>query len=78
MKNLQISIDDAMLISLDEAAEHKQKTRTSLIREAVIYWLQRRNMEQFESQWISALKGNRSVDSAEGEAWLAAEAWAES
>ncbi len=77
MKNLQITIDEAMLMSLDEAAEHQQKTRTALIREAIADWLQRRNIEQFESQWIYAIKRDRSGDSAEGEAWAAAESWGE-
>jgi predicted transcriptional regulator len=77
MKNLQITIDDAMLLSLDEAAESQRKTRAALIREAIADWLQRKNIEQFENQWISALKRGRSTDSAEGEAWLAAEAWDE-
>jgi predicted transcriptional regulator len=77
MKNLQITIEDAMVLYLDKVAEHQQKTRTALIREAIAYWIRRKNIEQFESQWISALKSGQSAHPGEYEAWMAAEAWDE-
>lgn len=77
MKNLQITIDDTMVSYLDRVAELQQKTRTALIREAIAYWIQRKNIEQFESHWIGALKTNKSAYPEEDEAWLAAEAWDE-
>jgi metal-responsive CopG/Arc/MetJ family transcriptional regulator len=77
MKNLQISIDDMMLSYLDRVAELQQKTRTALIREAIAYWIRQKNIEQFENQWIGALKNNKTAYPEEEEAWLAAEAWDE-
>lgn len=77
MKSLQISIDDTMVSFLDRVAEHQQKTRTALIREAIAFWIRQKNIEQFESQWISALKSGHSAYPGEDEAWLAAEAWSE-
>jgi predicted transcriptional regulator len=77
MKNLQISIEDTMVSYLDRLAEHQQKTRTALIREAIAYWIRYKNIEQFESQWISALKSDTRGFPEDDEAWLAAEAWDE-
>lgn len=77
MKNLQITIDDTVLSYLDKVAELQQKTRTALIREALAYWIHRKNIEQFENQWISALKGGTKSYPEEDEGWMAAEAWDE-
>ncbi len=77
MKNLQITIDDTMVSYLDRVAELQQKTRTALIREAIAYWIRRRTIEQFESQWICALKSGKNEYQDEDEVWMAAEAWGE-
>jgi len=77
MKNLQITIDDTMVSYLDRVAEHQQKTRTALIREAIAYWIRCKNIEQFESQWISALKTGQPGYQEEDESWMAAETWGE-
>jgi predicted transcriptional regulator len=75
MKNLQVSIEDTMLSYLDKVAELQQKTRTALIREAIAYWIRRKNIEQFENQWIIALKNGKSAYPEEDDAWMVAEAW---
>jgi len=77
MKSLQISIDDTMVSFLDTVAEHQQKTRTALIREAIACWIRQKKVEQFESQWISSLKIEKNTYQEVDEAWMAAEDWGE-
>ncbi len=77
MKTMQIALDDTLVSFLDGLAAHQQKTRTALIREAIKYWIQQKNIEQFETQWISALKKDQSKYPDEAATWLAAEAWNE-
>jgi predicted transcriptional regulator len=78
MKNLQISLDDAIVSYLDRIASQQHKTRIAVIRDALLYWVKQSAVERFEEDWIAALKSsNRSEYSDNAELWMAAEAWDE-
>lgn len=77
MKNLQIALDDTMVSYLDRIASQQHKTRTAVIREAILCWIKQSAVERFEVDWIAALKSDQSEYSDETELWMAAEAWDE-
>lgn len=74
MKNLQITLDDKSIRTLDELAHDLQKTRTALVREAIQEWISRQQIRQFEIAWIRAAQQDQPDDGL-AQAWIAAESW---
>lgn len=83
MKNIQVSFDEKTITILEQIANLTNKTRTAVIREAVDEWLKQKKIDNFESQWINALKREaarypKEDDIEDNDAWLAAEEWDDS
>lgn len=70
-------MDDTMVSYLDRIASQQHKTRTAVIREAILFWIKQSAVERFELDWITALKSDQLEYSDETELWMAAEAWDE-
>ena len=77
MKNLQISLDNNIITFIEKITKEQHKTRSAVIREAINYWIQHKTIEEFENQWISALKKEEPYYTTEDEAWMDAEQWDE-
>jgi metal-responsive CopG/Arc/MetJ family transcriptional regulator len=76
MKNVQISFDEKLLKEIDSVVERQRSSRSAIIREALKYWIQRKEIHDFEQLWIQKLKENPQ-DSSDSEAWIQAEHWEE-
>ncbi len=74
MKYIQVSLDETSIRGLDSIANHQQKTRAAVIREAVDAWLREKRIESFERAWITAAQ-NQDDPAEDTESWLAAESW---
>ena len=79
MKNLQISLDNNIIAFIEKITKEQNKTRSAVIREAINYWIKYKTIDNFESQWIRTLKKEEpKYNTANDEAWMAAELWDES
>ncbi len=76
MKNVQISIDEDLLETVDMVATSSQLSRSAIIREALKNWLRQRRIKEFEEAWISKLR-EVPQNTGEAEAWLSAESWSD-
>ena len=76
MKNTQISFDERLLREIDQVAASNKKTRSAIVREAVKAWLNQKQIQEFEDQWISKLRENPQ-DEEDSKAWVSAESWEE-
>jgi len=74
VRNTQISFDEDILEALDRAAASSHKTRSFIVREAVREWLERREVQDFEEQWIEKLHENPEQGD-EAEAWIKVDRW---
>ena len=77
MKNLQISLDNSIITFIEKITKEQQKTRSAVIREAINYWIRHKTIDEFETQWISALKEEEPEYTEDDEAWMDAEQWDE-
>jgi len=78
MKNLQISLDNNIIAFIEKITKEQHKTRSAVIREAINYWIKYKTIDEFESQWISALQEEEpKYNAADDEAWMNAEHWDE-
>ncbi|MCK5155442.1 MAG: ribbon-helix-helix protein, CopG family [Spirochaetales bacterium] len=79
MKTFQISLDNNIMTFIEKIIEEQQKTRSAVIREAISYWIKHITIDEFEAQWIRALKKEDNQNYVDDtEAWIAAEQWEES
>jgi metal-responsive CopG/Arc/MetJ family transcriptional regulator len=74
MKNVQITIDDETLASVDRAGKPLGLSRSEIVRQALRQWLRRRAVEQFERQWIEALE-KKPDEASRADEWLESQAW---
>ena len=74
MKNVQISIDQDLLDTLDGIAATSNLSRSAAVREALKNWIRQREIQDFENDWIRKLKESPD-DIADSEAWLDVEQW---
>ena len=74
MTNIQVTIDEKTLRQVDRASKPLGLKRSEIVRQALRQWLQRQAIDQFEQQWITALKKQPHDDQA-AEDWLGAQAW---
>ena len=77
MNNLQISLDNNTIAFIEKTTKEQQKTRSAVIREAIRYWMKHKPIDEFETQWIHALKKDKQNYPEDTDAWLAAENWEE-
>ena len=76
MKNVQISFDEELLKTIDRFATSSRLTRSAVVREAVKNWIRRKEIKEFEDEWIKKLKES-PVDPDDSEAWMKAEEWSD-
>jgi metal-responsive CopG/Arc/MetJ family transcriptional regulator len=80
MKNAQIAFDENFLNKIDRIASNLNKTRSAVVREAVRYWLRKKEIEDFEKQWINSLKTKNEESLGQGSSaqqWFEIEEWEE-
>jgi metal-responsive CopG/Arc/MetJ family transcriptional regulator len=74
MNNVQVWMDEKLLARLDRAAKPLGLKRSAAIREAVRGWPERRAIQEFESEWIAALRA-RPDDARRADEWSSAQEW---
>jgi metal-responsive CopG/Arc/MetJ family transcriptional regulator len=74
MKNVQITMEEDLLATVDRVASSIRQSRSAVVREALKRWLKDQEVRQFEEDWIASLK-SRPQDESEVEAWAEAEDW---
>jgi len=78
MKNHQINLDNNIISFIEKVTKEQQKTRYTVIREALSYWIKHKTIDEFETKWICALQEEKKNYSEDTEAWMNAEQWDES
>ncbi len=76
MKNVQISFDEKLLKTIDRFATSSRLTRSAVVREAVKSWVRKKEVKEFEDEWIKKLK-ERPDDMDDSKAWLKVEKWSD-
>lgn len=76
MKNVQISFDEKLLKAIDRFATSSRLTRSAVVREAVKSWVRKKEVKEFEDEWIKKLK-ERPDDMDDSKAWLKVEKWSD-
>ena len=74
MRNVQITMNEDLLATVDRVASSIHQSRSAVVREALKRWLKDQEVRQFEEDWIAGLK-SRPQDESESEAWAEAEDW---
>lgn len=74
MKNIQISIEDELLETVDRLATISKRTRSAIVREAVKNWVRQKEIKAFEEEWIKRLK-KIPQEVEDSDAWMKAEQW---
>ena len=74
MKNVQITVDQETLTQVDRVGKPLGLKRSEIVRQALRDWLRRHAVENFEKEWIDALR--KSPDDEERAAtWKGAQVW---
>jgi metal-responsive CopG/Arc/MetJ family transcriptional regulator len=76
MKNVQISLDENLLETVDQLAASNKTSRSAVVREALKHWIKDKEIEEFENQWIRSIKQNPD-ESKNVEVWKGAQHWSE-
>ncbi len=74
MKNVQISLDENLLKTIDRITASDKLSRSAVVREALENWIRQREIREFEEAWIQKLK-EIPDDITDSETWLQAEQW---
>ena len=74
MQNVQITVDEELLREVDRVAEPMGLKRSEIVRRALRLWLQRRAIERFEEDWISALRERPDAPD-RADDWRSAQTW---
>ena len=74
MKNVQITVDDETLRQVDRAAKPLGLKRSEIVRQALRQWLRRQAVDNFEEEWITALR-KKPDDASRADDWLPAQTW---
>jgi metal-responsive CopG/Arc/MetJ family transcriptional regulator len=74
MKNVQITIDEETLTRVDRIAKPLGLKRSEIVRQALRDWLHRHAVENFEQEWIAALR-KQPDNAARAEDWMGAQIW---
>jgi len=75
--NIEVSLEEQLLAEVVSAGKPHGLELAQIIREALLAWLKRHGGQQFEREWIAALKQNPDEASL-AEDWFEAQAWSES
>ena len=76
MKNVQISFDEKLLLTIDHFAAASQLSRSAIVRKALKSWMKEQEIKAFEEQWMATLQQNAdNVDNAEE--WVQIETWSD-
>ena len=76
MKNVQISVDEDLLKTVDRFAKSARTTRSAVVREALKSWLREQEIQAFEAKWIESAR-LKPDDPAEADAWADSQQWSE-
>ena len=76
MKNVQISLDENLIETVDRLAASYKTSRSAVVRDALRHWIRDKEIEEFEDQWIRSIKQNPD-DSKDVEVWKRAQHWSE-
>ena len=74
MKNVQITIDDETLTRVDRIGKPLGLNRSEIVRQALRQWLRRHAVENFEIEWIAALRKTPD-EAARADDWIDLQAW---
>jgi metal-responsive CopG/Arc/MetJ family transcriptional regulator len=74
MQNVQITVDEDLLRAVDKAGKPLGLKRSQIVRQALRAWLQKKSVERFEQEWITALQASPD-DGARAELWANARKW---
>jgi metal-responsive CopG/Arc/MetJ family transcriptional regulator len=74
MKNVQITVDEDLLRAVDKAAKPLGLKRSQIVRRALQAWLQKKSVERFEQDWITALQSSPD-DAGRADLWMHAQKW---
>lgn len=74
MKNVQVTIDQETLARVDRTRKPLGLKRSEIVRQALRDWLHRQAVENFEQEWIAALR-RRPDEAARAENWKGVQAW---
>lgn len=75
--NIEVTLEEQLLVEIVSAGKPRGLELAQIIREALLAWLNRQGGQQFEKEWIAALKQNPD-EASRAEDWLDAQAWSES
>jgi Ribbon-helix-helix protein, copG family len=68
--------DENLLNAVDRFAASAKISRSAIIREALTRWIQKKEIKEFEEQWIQSIKKNPD-DSQDADAWIHAQHWSD-
>jgi CopG family transcriptional regulator/antitoxin EndoAI len=74
MRNVQISFDETLLEEVDRVSAIEKMSRSAIVREALRKWIQEKEVEKFEKDWIKSLQESPG-DPDELAPWMQAESW---
>jgi len=74
MKNVQITIDEETLESIDRVGNPLGLNRSQIVRQALREWLHRHAVRSFEEKWIAALQ-KQPDNPSRAEQWLGLQTW---
>jgi metal-responsive CopG/Arc/MetJ family transcriptional regulator len=74
MKNVIIRIEETLLNKIDQIAAASQLSRSDIVREALHDWVRKKQITEFEQEWITKLK-EKSEDSRHLQPWIRLEHW---
>ncbi|MCO5193526.1 MAG: CopG family transcriptional regulator [Anaerolineae bacterium] len=77
MKTIQMTIDDELLVAVDDAVATIETTRSAFIRDALRAALLRFEIQQLERQHAAGY-AHKPVEAGEFDIWEAEQAWSES
>jgi metal-responsive CopG/Arc/MetJ family transcriptional regulator len=74
MKNVQVTIDEQTLMSVDKVGKPLGLNRSEIVRQALREWLHRHAVQNFEQEWIASLQ-KRPDEASRAEDWAAVQKW---
>lgn len=75
--NIEVSLEERLLAEIVSAGKPLGLELAQIIREALLAWLKQHSGQQFEQEWIAALKQTPD-DASRAEDWFEAQTWSES
>lgn len=76
MRNIQISFDEDILEEINRVVSVTDLSFSDIVRDAVMRWLQSRDVRKFEEEWIQKLRLYPD-NSEEADKWTSVQHWSE-